>query len=38
MQQLCEALALYRGDLLEGCDDEWLLQARDRLSRRFQDA
>ncbi len=38
MQQLRDALARYRGDLLEGCDDEWLLEARDRLRRRFHDA
>ena len=29
---LVEAVTLYRGDLLEGCYDEWVLRERDRLA------
>ena len=32
------AVELYRGDLLEGADDEWLVDERDRLRRRFLQA
>jgi DNA-binding SARP family transcriptional activator len=32
---LQEAVEVYRGDLLEGCDDEWLLEERERLRQRF---
>jgi DNA-binding SARP family transcriptional activator len=35
---LREAVALYVGDLLEGCDDEWLLGERERLRLRLLDA
>lgn len=35
---LREAVALYGGDLLDGCDDEWLQADRERLRRRFRDA
>ena len=38
MHQLREALRLYRGELLEGRDDEWLIDERSRLRRRAQDA
>jgi len=30
-----QALALYRGDLLPGCEDEWVLPIRDRLHQQF---
>jgi DNA-binding SARP family transcriptional activator len=33
-----EAVALYRGDLLEGYAEEWVLAERDRLRRRYLDA
>jgi DNA-binding SARP family transcriptional activator len=32
---LRNAVDLYRGDLLEGCYDEWLLDERERLRRRY---
>ena len=32
---LQEAVEVYRGDLLEGCDDEWLLEERERLRQRY---
>jgi DNA-binding SARP family transcriptional activator len=32
---LREAVGLYRGDLLEGCYDDWLLGERDRLRDRY---
>src|SRR5262245_15196060 len=32
------AVELYRGDLLEGSDDEWLLDERERLRRRHLEA
>jgi DNA-binding SARP family transcriptional activator len=35
---LREAVGLYVGDLLEGCDDEWLLGERERLRLRLRDA
>jgi DNA-binding SARP family transcriptional activator/tetratricopeptide (TPR) repeat protein len=38
MEVLREALTLYRGDLLEDVDDEWLLPERDRLRCRVVDA
>lgn len=33
-----EAVALYRGDLLDGVDDEWLRGERERLRRRYLEA
>ena len=33
-EALAGAVALYRGDLLEGLDDEWLAEDRERLRRR----
>jgi DNA-binding SARP family transcriptional activator len=33
-EALAGAVALYRGDLLEGLDDEWLAEGRERLRRR----
>lgn len=33
VQRLEQAVALYRGDLLEGCYDEWCLLERERLRR-----
>ena len=33
-----EAVALYRGDLLPGCDDEWIGPERERLGRRLVEA
>jgi DNA-binding SARP family transcriptional activator len=35
---LQEAVGLYRGDLLEGSQDEWLLPEREDLRRRFVQA
>ena len=35
---LREAIALYRGDLLPGCYDEWIEPERERLRRRFAQA
>src|SRR5215217_8617240 len=35
---LTEAVELYRGDLLEGGQDEWLLGERERLRRRYLQA
>lgn len=35
---LRDAIDLYRGDLLLGCDDEWLLDERERLRQRYLDA
>jgi DNA-binding SARP family transcriptional activator len=32
------AVALYGGDLLDGCDDEWLREERERLRRRLDEA
>lgn len=37
-QALEEAVALYHGDLLPGCYDEWLLPERDRLHQAFLEA
>ncbi len=34
-QALAEAVKLYRGDLLPGCYDEWILPERDRLREMF---
>jgi DNA-binding SARP family transcriptional activator len=34
-QQVAEAVALYRGDLLEGCYQEWCLFERERLQRAY---
>lgn len=33
-----EAVALYEGDLLEGCEDEWLVVERERLRAAYLDA
>jgi DNA-binding SARP family transcriptional activator/TolB-like protein len=35
MQILCHAVALYRGDLLPGCDEEWVLPERERLAEAY---
>ena len=35
---LRQAVDLYRGDLLEGCDDEWVEEPRERLRARQADA
>ncbi|MBB4690987.1 AfsR/SARP family transcriptional regulator [Paractinoplanes abujensis] len=35
VQELCAAADLYRGDLLEGRYDDWVLQARDECRRRM---
>lgn len=35
--RLAEAVALYTGDLLDGCDDEWLRPERDRLRARLRE-
>jgi DNA-binding SARP family transcriptional activator len=35
---LRDAVALYGGHLVEGCDDEWLREERERLRRRYRDA
>jgi DNA-binding SARP family transcriptional activator len=35
---LTEAVDAYRGDLLEGCYDDWVLEERARLHERFVDA
>ncbi|MGY1780638.1 ATP-binding protein [Geodermatophilus sp. SYSU D01036] len=35
---LREAVALYRGELVDGCDDEWLREDRERLRRRYRQA
>ena len=37
-EALREAVAIYTGDLLEGCSDEWLLEERDRLRHRLLNA
>ncbi len=37
-QALEEVVALYRGDLLPGCYDEWLIPERDRLRQVFLEA
>jgi DNA-binding SARP family transcriptional activator len=34
---LQNAVALYRGDLLAGCYDEWILDEREQLRQRFQE-
>jgi DNA-binding SARP family transcriptional activator len=34
-RSLEEAVALYHGDLLPGCYDEWILPERDRLQQAF---
>jgi DNA-binding SARP family transcriptional activator len=33
--RLCEAIELYRGDLLEGCEEEWCHAPRERLRQVF---
>lgn len=37
-QALAEALAVYQGDLLPGCYDDWLTPERERLQRQAQTA
>ena len=36
--RLHEAIGLYAGDLLEGCDDEWLVDRRERLRAQYASA
>jgi len=36
--RLEQALALYQGDFLEGCDDAWCQPTRERLRARYRDA
>ena len=36
--RLTDAVALYRGDLLPGCYDDWITGERERLRQAFQDA
>lgn len=38
LPRLLEAIELYRGDLLEGCYDEWLLDERERLRHDYLQA
>jgi len=35
---LCDAVALYRGDLLPSCYDDWILPERERLQQTFVEA